>query len=104
MTLVIAFNYSAKQELIKAVKSIVKNKKKIINEKTISNNLYTSHIPDPDILIRTGFLTRISNFMLWQIAYSEIFFINKYWPDFNITDLKKIILKFKKTKRNFGSI
>ena len=99
----IAFNYSSKREIINTFAKIVKNKKKI-SEDIIKKNLYTNDIPDPDILIRTGNQIRISNFLLWQISYTEIFFIKKLWPDFNIIDLKKIILRFKKIKRNFGSI
>ena len=81
------------------------NKKKIkLNEKSINENLFTNYIPDPDILIRTGNTQRLSNFMLWQIAYSEIFFEKKLWPDFNINDFRKILAKFKLIKRNFGSV
>ena len=75
-----------------------------INEGNIQKNLFTNNIPDPEILIRTGNTKRLSNFLLWQIAYSEIFFVKKLWPDFNKKDFKKIIIKFKKIKRNFGSI
>jgi undecaprenyl diphosphate synthase len=99
----IALNYGSKKELIKSVKLI--NKKKIkINEKNINKNLYTSKIPDPEILIRTGNTQRLSNFMLWQLAYTEIFFEKKLWPDFKKKDFKKILMKFKYIKRNFGSI
>lgn len=81
------------------------NKKKIkINENNISKNLYTNNIPDPDILIRTGNKNRLSNFLLWQLAYTEIFFEKKLWPDFNQTDLRRILNKFKKIKRNYGAI
>ena len=105
LTLTVAFNYSSKQEIVNAFKEIIKNKKqKKITEKVIKDYMYTSSIPDPDILIRTGNHIRVSNFLLWQISYTEIFFIKKLWPDFNIIDLKKIILRFKKIKRNFGSI
>ena len=82
--------------------SIKKNKK--INLKNLERNLYTNNMPDPEILIRTGGNQRLSNFMLWQLAYTELFFLKKLWPDFNIKDLLKIIKKFKKTKRNFGKI
>ena len=99
----IALNYGSKNELIKAIKLINKNKLKI-NEGNIQKNLFTNNIPDPEILIRTGNTKRLSNFLLWQIAYSEIFFEKKLWPDFNNKDFKKIIIKFKKIKRNFGSI
>ena len=70
----------------------------------VSNNLYTSHLPDPDLLIRTGGEYRLSNFLLWQLAYTEIFFVNKLWPDFNENDFNKILFKFNKIKRNFGKI
>ena len=100
----IALNYSSRQELIKAFKRINYNKKKIITEKLISNNLYTKNIPDPEILIRTGNTNRLSNFLLWQINYTEIFFIKKLWPDFNKNDFNKILNKFNKIKRNFGAI
>ena len=99
----LALNYGAKKELISAF-NIIKKKKQKITEKSISNNLFTNSIPDPEILIRTGNTRRLSNFLLWQIAYSEIFFINKLWPDFNPNDFKKIINKFKYIKRNFGKI
>ena len=100
----IALNYSSRQELINAFKKINYNKKKIITEKLISNNLYTKNIPDPEILIRTGNTNRLSNFLLWQINYTEIFFIKKLWPDFNKNDFNKILNKFNKIKRNFGAI
>ena len=77
---------------------------KKINNKSLEDNLYTKHLPDPDILIRTGGYQRLSNFMLWQIAYTELFFLKKLWPDFNNKDLKKIITNFKKSKRNYGSL
>ena len=76
----------------------------IRSEKNISNNLYTKNIPDPEILIRTGDTHRLSNFLLWQLAYTEIFFEKKLWPDFNEKDFNRIIKKFLKLKRNFGSI
>ena len=100
----LALNYGSRQELIYAFKKINLNKKKIITEKLISNNLYTKNIPDPEILIRTGNTNRLSNFLLWQINYTEIFFIKKLWPDFNKNDLNKILDKFNKIKRNFGAI
>ena len=99
----LALNYGSKNEMINAVKKI-KSKKITVNEKNISDNLYTSNIPDPDILIRTGNTKRLSNFLLWQLAYTEIFFEKKLWPDFNKNDFKRILLKFKKLKRNFGNI
>ena len=99
----LALNYGSKNELIRSVKSIVKNKI-LINESNIKKNLYTHDSPDPDLLIRTGNTNRLSNFLLWQTAYSEIFFVKKLWPDFTGSDYNKILLKFKKTKRNFGNI
>ena len=99
----IALNYGSKNELINTIKLI--NRKKIpINEKNIEKNLFTKNVPDPDILIRTGNTQRLSNFMLWQLAYTEIFFTKKLWPDFKKNDVKKIINAFKLLKRNFGSI
>ena len=99
----VALNYGSKNELINSIKLI--NKKKIpINEKNIEKNLFTSGIPNPEILIRTGNTQRLSNFMLWQLAYTEIFFEKKLWPDFNSEDFKKILTKFQHIKRNFGSI
>ncbi len=99
----IAINYGSKNEIINSIKII--NKKKIkINETNINKNLFTKNMPNPDILIRTGKTQRLSNFMLWQMAYTEIFFEKKLWPDFNANDFKKILFKFKLIKRNFGSI
>ena len=99
----IALNYGSKIELINTIKKI-KQKKIKINEKNIDNNLYTKHLPNPDILIRTGDTHRLSNFLLWQLSYTEIFFEKKLWPDFTGKDFNKIINKFKSIKRNFGSI
>ena len=96
----LAINYGSKNEILNTAKKI----KKKINMKNFTKNLYTKNIPDPDFLIRTGGHKRLSNFMLWQLAYSELFFLDKLWPEFNIKDLKKIIKKYKKIKRNFGSI
>ena len=99
----LAINYGSKNELISSFKKI--NQKKMnITENNITKNLYTTGIPDPEILIRTGDTNRLSNFLLWQIAYTEIFFVKKLWPDFNEKDYKKIIIKFSKLKRNFGNI
>ena len=99
----LALNYGSKNEIIHTVKNL--NKKKLkITEKNITNNLFTKNIPDPDILIRTGNTNRLSNFLLWQISYTEIFFSNKLWPDFEKKDFIKIINKYKKIKRNFGDI
>ena len=99
----LALNYGSKFELINAFKNLDKNKDKI-NEKNLSKYLQTNGIPDPDLLIRTGNTKRLSNFLLWQLAYSEIFFEKKLWPDFNQKDYGKIIKKFKNVKRNFGKI
>ena len=104
ITVVFAFNYGAKSELINAFKKIHKNKKNKISEELISNNLYTKNIPDPDILVRTGGEKRLSNFLLWQLSYAELFFIEKNWPDFNFLDLKKIVNKFRGIKRRFGGL
>ena len=98
-----ALNYGSKQEIIFSIKNIIKKRKKI-NEINISKNLYTNGVPDPEILIRTGNVKRISNFLLWQSSYSEIFFIKKMWPDFSKFDFYKIINKFHKINRNFGGL
>ena len=99
----LALNYGSKSELINAFKKINKNKLNI-NIKNIEKYLYTSNIPDPDVLIRTGSTHRLSNFLLWQLAYSEIFFEKKLWPDFKENDYNKILKKFRNTKRNYGNI
>jgi undecaprenyl diphosphate synthase len=99
----LALNYGSKFELINAIKKIQKNKNKI-NEKNIEKFLYTKNIPDPDLMIRTGNTKRLSNFLLWQLAYAEIFFEKKMWPDFNDKDYLKIIKEYKNLKRNFGKI
>ena len=99
----LALNYGSKNELINAVNAI-KKKKKTLTQSNIDKNLYTKGIPEPDLLIRTGNTQRLSNFLLWQIAYSEIYFVKKLWPDFNEKDYNNILLKFQKTKRNFGNI
>ncbi len=96
----LAINYGSKDEILSASNK-VKGK---INIKSFEKNLYTKNMPNPDILIRTGGHQRLSNFMLWQLAYTELFFIKKLWPDFNSVDLKRIIKKFFKTKRNFGAL
>ena len=99
----LALNYGSKNELVDAVNKI-KKKNILINEKNIDKNLYTFDTPNPDLLIRTGDTKRLSNFLLWQAAYSEIYFIKKMWPDFLIKDYNKILIDFKNTKRNFGAI
>ena len=99
----LALNYGSKSELVNTVNFLKKNNK-TITEKNINNNLYTKNIPDPDLLIRTGSTKRLSNFLLWQLAYSEIYFVNKLWPDFSIRDYNKILNNYKNLKRNFGAI
>ena len=99
----LALNYGSKSELINAFKKVHKNKKKI-NEKNLVMNLQTKGIPDPDLLIRTGNTKRLSNFLLWQLAYSEIFFEKKLWPAFNEKDYNRIIEEYRNIKRNFGKI
>ena len=99
----LALNYGSKFELINAFKSLKKNNEKI-NEKNLVKYLQTKNIPDPDLLIRTGNTQRLSNFLLWQVAYAEIFFEKKLWPEFNEKDYNKIIKKFRNIKRNYGNI
>ena len=99
----LALNYGSKSELLNAFQRLQKNKKKL-NEKNLKKYLQTRDIPDPDILIRTGNTKRLSNFLLWQVAYSEIFFEKKLWPDFSEKDYNRIIKKFKSIKRNFGNV
>ena len=99
----LALNYGSKSELIDAFKHLQKNKNKI-TEKNLIKYFHTKNIPDPDFLIRTGNTKRLSNFLLWQLAYSEIFFEKKLWPDFDEKDYNKIIKKYKNIKRNFGNI
>ena len=96
----LAINYGSKIEILKAVKKIKKN----LSLKNLEKNLYTYKIPNPDILIRTGGHQRLSNFMLWQLAYTELFFLKKLWPDFSENDLSKIIRRYKSIKRNYGGI
>ena len=99
----LALNYGSKFELLNAFKNLKKNNEKI-NEKNLKKYLQTKNMPDPDLLIRTGNTKRLSNFLLWQLAYAEIFFEKKLWPEFNEKDYNKIIKKFKNIKRNFGNI
>ena len=99
----LALNYGSRSELINALKILKKNNE-AINEKNLNKYLHTNGIPDPDLLIRTGNTKRLSNFLLWQLSYSEIFFEKKLWPEFDERDYTKIINKFKKIKRNFGNI
>tara|TARA_B110000971_G_scaffold168634_2_gene173050 strand:- start:6820 stop:7494 length:675 start_codon:yes stop_codon:yes gene_type:complete len=98
----LAINYGSKNEIIDSIKKL-KNKSKKINEENINRNLYLD-LPNPDILVRTGGQKRLSNFMLWQLSYSEMFFLDKLWPDFTKNDLKKIIKKYHNINRNFGAI
>ena len=99
----LAINYGSKLEIISAIKQLSKNKEKI-TESNLSKHLQTKNIPDPEILIRTGNTKRLSNFLLWQLAYTEIFFEKKLWPDFNEKDYVRVIKHFKQIKRNFGNI
>ena len=99
----LALNYGAKNEILNAI-SLIKKKKISFTENNINKNLYTNDSPNPDILIRTGNTKRLSNFLLWQIAYTEIFFEKKLWPEFSTQDYNRILEKFKQLKRNFGSI
>jgi len=98
----LALNYGSKKELVYAFDNLKKRSK--ISEDDINSNLYTKNIPDPEILIRTGNTQRLSNFLLWQVAYTEIFFEKKLWPDFKYEDLNKIMKRFSNIKRNFGKI
>ena len=100
ITVNLALNYGAKKEILNALKKSIKK----ITEKEICKNLYTKNMPDPDILIRTGGRKRLSNFMLWQLAYTELYFLDKLWPDFSSKDLEKIIKSYHNIKRNYGGI
>ena len=104
ITLNLALNYGSKEEIINAFSNLISKKKKEININNFEKELYTRNIPDPEILIRTGGTKRLSNFLLWQLAYTEIFFIDKLWPDFNENDFNEIIKKFYNIKRSFGNI
>ena len=104
ITLNLALNYGSKEEIVNACKKMISKKNKEVNINSLEKELYTHNLPDPDVLIRTGGTRRLSNFLLWQLAYTEIFFIDKLWPDFNEKDFNKIIAKFDKIKRNFGKI
>jgi len=99
----LALNYGSKQEILNSIKIISKNKKKF-TIKNLEENLYTKNIPTPDLLIRTGNTMRLSNFLLWQLAYTEIFFVKKLWPEFKKKDFIRILNQFKLKKRNFGGI
>jgi len=104
ITVNLALNYGSKEEIISASRLLRKKKNKVINIKNFEEHLYTKNMPNPDILIRTGGTKRLSNFLLWQLAYTEIFFLDKMWPDFSKNDYEKIINNFYKIKRNFGKI
>jgi len=104
ITINLALNYGSKEEIISAFKKFTQKERRQINIRNFENKLYTKDIPDPDILIRTGGTRRLSNFLLWQLAYSEIFFVEKLWPEFNEKDYNKILKKFYSIKRNFGNI
>jgi len=104
ITLNLALNYGSKEEIINACRNLASKRSKKINVINFEKELYTNNIPDPEILIRTGGTKRLSNFLLWQLSYTEIYFINKLWPDFNEEDFNKIILNYNKIKRNFGKI
>ena len=104
MQLTLALSYGSRQEIISSINKLLNSKKNKINMEDFSNLLYTSKMPDPDLLIRTGYEKRLSNFLLWQIAYSEIFFIDDYWPNFNKEMLKKIINQYKSRERRYGKL
>ena len=99
----LAINYGSKDEILNSIKKLIKTKQKI-SKKNLNRNLYTKNLVDPDILIRTGGKKRLSNFLLWQLAYSELYFEKKLWPDYTVSDYKKVIDNFKRVKRNFGNI
>ena len=104
MQLILALSYGSRQEIITAVNNLLRKNKNKVNLDDFINSLFTRNIPDPDILIRTGFEKRISNFLLWQIAYSEIFFIDEYWPNFNKKILKNIIKDYNLRERRYGKL
>ena len=103
INLILALNYGSRDEILYGIKNMLKKKLKI-NQSNFEKQLYTLNVPDPDILIRTGGKKRLSNFLLWQMAYTELFFVEKLWPDFKGNDLMKILNKFKGIKRNFGNV
>jgi len=104
MQLNIMLNYGSRKELVNAVNCLIKKGVQEITENNFSNHLYTKDIPDPDLLIRTSGELRISNFLLWQLAYTELWFTDKYWPDFNEEDLLEAIKTYQKRNRRFGTI
>ena len=104
LTLCLAISYSGRQEIVNAINKIIDSKINNIDENSLSEFLYTSNIPDPDLLIRTGDEHRISNFLLWQVAYTEIYFSKVFWPDFKEKDLDAAINDFKSRERRFGKL
>ena len=104
LTLCLAISYSGRQEIVNAINKIIDSKINNIDESSLSKFLYTSNIPDPDLLIRTGDEHRISNFLLWQVAYTEIYFSQVFWPDFKEKDLDAAINDFKSRERRFGKL
>ena len=104
LNLNLAISYGSRQEIVQAINQIIKEKKNQISMDELPDFLYTKKLPDPDLLIRTGNTNRLSNFLLWQIAYSEIFFVKKLWPEFTEKDYNKIIKNYRKIKRNYGNI
>ncbi len=103
LNLQICFNYGSRMEIIEAIRNIVNSGKNDVSEGLLSSYLYTSGVPDPDLIIRTGGMKRLSNFLLWQASYSELFFIDTLWPDFSELEFDKIISEYKNIKRNFGT-
>ena len=102
MTMVVALSYSSRWEITNAVKQIMEEQPEKIDEDTISRHLTTNFMPDPDLLIRTGGEVRVSNYLLWQIAYSELYFCDTYWPDFDVKELHKAIISFQSRQRRYG--
>lgn len=104
MVLNLCVNYGGRPEIVRAVNNIIKDGIKEVDEKTISNYLYTSEIPDPDFIVRTSGEQRLSNFMLWQMSYAELYFPKTFWPDFNTKELYKALITYSKRNRRFGAI
>lgn len=99
----VAFNYGSRNQIVKSINKIIQSEDEKINEKKLSDYLSSNKFPDPDLIIRTGGQKRLSNFLLWESAYSELFFLDVFWPDFSEKDLERVIIDFSKRKRNFGS-
>tara|TARA_Y100000768_G_scaffold348721_1_gene297803 strand:+ start:1926 stop:2615 length:690 start_codon:yes stop_codon:yes gene_type:complete len=99
----VAFNYGSRNQIVKSINKIIQSEDEKINEKKLSDYLSSNKFPDPDLIIRTGGQKRLSNFLLWESAYSELFFLDVFWPDFSEKDLEKVVIDFSKRKRNFGS-